>query len=360
MAGDAPPPRGPGEAPGAPAPWRWGYLLALVAGIALVLWVARGALLPFAFGSIVAYLLAPPVAWLERRGVARVLAILVAYAVVGAVLLAVGLYVIPLAVQQGAGLARDLPRIVAEGQVTWDRYLSLFHQAPLPPAIRAAINQVSIRIDRSVAGVLNGTLAAAFGLVPWLVALAFAPVLAFYLLTDLPVIGRRAWELVPLDWRPAVYKLGRDVDRALSGYVRGQLLVALVVGTLAGAWTLALGIRFPVLIGLVAAITDVVPYIGPVAGAIPAVWLALAISPLTAAYTVAGFVLIHQLEGAVISPKVLGEAVGLHPLMVMVAVLVGAELWGVLGMLVAVPVVAALRIVVEHAYRRLTQADLGG
>lgn len=345
--------------PGAPSGVRWAYLAVTVVGVAVVVWVARQALLPLGLAGMTAYLLAPLVAWLEHRRIHRVVAIFFGYALTALVITGMGVYLVPLIVQQSAALARALPRWMTTAQSTWDRYLVAIHQAPLPLGLRGALNHVVAQIDGVLLKTVSTTLTAAVSLLPWLLAALVAPVLAFYLLKDLRVIQRRLWQLVPLDWQPAVYKLGRDLDSAMAGYIRGQLLVALLVGVLAGLWTLVLGIRFPVLVGAIAGLTDVVPYVGPVMGALPAVWLGLMHSPSTALYAVLGFVAIHQLEGTVISPQVVGDAVGLHPLMVVVAVLAGAEWAGLFGMLVAVPVVAAVRIVGQHLYHRLAAGDRG-
>lgn len=335
--------------------WRLAYLGALAAASLALVWLAGRALLPLAFAAVLAYVLAPPVAWLEHRRIHRVVGILITYTLVAFGLAAGALYVIPLAARQAGALARRLPRLVADSQAAWNRYLALFHQAPLPSALRGAVDRVGSRLDASVLHVLGSTLAAAVALVPWLVALIISPVLAFYVLKDWHTVQKRVWSVVPLEWQPAAFKLGRDLDRALAGYIRGQLLVAVLVGLLAGLMTFALGIPFPVLVGLAAAATDVVPYIGPVVGALPAVALGLLHSPWTALYAALGFIAIHQLEGTVLAPQVVGEAVGLHPLAVVVAVLVGAALAGLPGMLVAVPAAATVRIVGEHVYRWLAE-----
>ncbi len=333
------------------------YVAAMATGSLALLWLAGRALLPLAFAAVLAYVLAPPVAWLEHRRIHRVVGILITYTLLAFFFAAIALYVIPLAARQAGALARRLPYLVSASQATWDRYLALFHEAPLPATLRGALRQVGARLDASVLHVLGSTLAAAIALVPWLVALVISPVLAFYVLKDLHTVRLRVWNLVPLEWQPALFKMGRDLDRALGGYIRGQLLVAVLVGFLAGLWTFALGIRFPVLVGLAAAVTDVVPYIGPVVGALPAIALGLLHSPWTALYAALGFIAIHQLEGTVLSPQVVGEAVGLHPLAVVLAVLLGAALAGLPGMLVAVPVAAAIRIVAEHVYRWLGEGQ---
>lgn len=352
------PPAGPASAawvPGASARVRWAYLAALCLGGALLLWWAGRALLPLGFAAVLAYVLAPFVTWLEHRRIHRVVGILVSYALLGLFAVALALYLIPLAARQAGALLIRLPALAAKAQATWARYLAMFHQAPLPAALRGALNHLAASADARVAHALGVTLTAAVSVVPWVVAAAVAPVLAFYALKDARAIRARVWNVVPLDWQPAVFKWGRDLDRALGGYIRGQLLVALLVGLLAGIWSFALGIPFPVLIALAAAVTDVVPYIGPVVGALPAVALGLLQSPWTALYAALGFVAIHQVEGTVLGPQVVGEAVGLHPLVIVLVVLIGAQAAGLLGMVVAVPVAAALRITAEHLYRVIAQ-----
>jgi predicted PurR-regulated permease PerM len=344
------------ERPGAPQGLRIAYVGAGVVACLALLWVSWGVLMPFVFAGALAYLLAPLVAWFEAHGLNRVAGVLLAYALVAIGMAGLVLYLLPMAVQQSLHLAHVLPGLVTQLQLTWDRLLARFHEAPIPPAIRQALNQFAVNLEQKLVGQVRGAVAGVFGLVPGLIAVAVSPVLAFYLLKDLPQITRRFWALVPLDWHPAAFKLGRDLDRTLAGFVRGQLLVALLVGSLATLLTSAIGLPYALLIGLVAGLTDIIPYVGPIAGALPAVLLGFARSPWVGLYAIVGFIVIHQVEGMVLAPKVVGDAVGLHPLVVVLAILVGGELGGVGGMLLAVPAAGTARVVAQHLYRRLAQA----
>lgn len=344
------------ERPGAPHGLRIAYVAVGVLAFAALLWISWGVLMPFVFAGALAYLLAPLVAWFEAHGLSRVAGVLLAYALTAIGVAGLVLYLLPMAVQQSLHLAHVLPGFVALVQTTWDRLLARFHEAPIPPAIRQALNQFAVNLERRLVGDIRGAVAGVFGLVPGLIAVAVSPILAFYLLKDLPQITRRFWALVPLDWHPAAFKLGRDLDRTLAGFVRGQLLVALLVGSLSTLLTTLLGLPYALLIGLVAGLTDIIPYVGPVAGALPAVLLGFVRSPWTGLYAILGFILIHQVEGMVLAPKVVGDAVGLHPLVVVLAILVGGELGGMGGMLLAVPAAGAARVLAQHLYRRLAQA----
>lgn len=339
--------------------YRAAAILAMVlAGIWLA-WVARPVLTPFVFALVLAYLLAPAVDFFYRHNLPRPVAILVAYAIAALALAAFVLYLTPLLVQQSDALIRLVPQWAATIQSHWTWALARFHQAPIPAGLRGAFMATASHLQGQLYHVLRSAIAALFGVVPSLVSLVVAPILAFYLLNDLERIRSRFWSAVPVDWHPAVYKLGLDIDAALSGYVRGQLLVALVVGVLSGVWVSLLGIPLSALIGAVAFVTDVVPYVGPIAGALPAVALALALSPWKALWVVVGFAAIHQLEGTVIGPKVVGDSVGLHPLVVVLAILIGGETAGVAGLLLAVPSAAVLKVLVAHLYRRLSVGSIG-
>lgn len=341
--------------PHSPRRWyRWGLLILVGLFGVWILMVSQAILLPFLLAFVLSYLLAPLVELLVVHGrLSRSLAILVAYALVALVIAALIVYMVPMLVQETVRLIKDVPTLAAGVQSVWDYWLLRFHQQPMPAAIRSAITGTGHHLQQVLLRFVKGLVHAAFGLVPGLLSFVVAPVLAFYVLKDLNHIRERFWILIPVDWRGPVYKLGYDVDRALNGYIRGQLMVALVVGTLSSIWMIVLGIPFALLIGALAAVTDVIPYVGPIAGAIPAILLGLTRSPWVSLYAVLGFIVIHQLEGTVISPKVVGGSVGLHPLVVIFAILAGGAIGGFTGLLVGVPAAAVLRVVFTHLYRRL-------
>lgn len=334
--------------------YRWGLLLVFGVGGLALLWYTRAVLTPFLFALVLAYLLAPLVETFARHGIHRIWAILMVYTLLGIAMAAGIIYMIPLLVQESIHVIHMVPSLVSGAQGSWDGWLRRLHQAPIPAPLRAAINATGNHLQGQLLNIVKGLLGAMFGLVPGMLSLIVAPVLGFYFLKDLERMRMRFWDIVPVGWRSSMFKLGFDVDRTLNGFIRGQLTVALVVGVLSTLWVFTLGIPFPLLIGAVVTLTDVIPYVGPIAGALPAVLLALNISPLTALYTILGFVAVHQLESAVIAPKVMGESVGLHPLVVVFAILAGGALGGFLGLLVAVPTAGVLKVLLGHLYRRLT------
>ncbi len=341
------------EDPGSRKFYRLGLLAVFVTGIVIVLFAARAVLLPFIFAIILAYILAPLVDLFIKYRIQRVPAILLSYALVSLVLAAMVVYMVPLWMQELVKMIHVIPSLTKQIQLSWNYWLQRFHQAPIPKSVRTAIDEAGVRWENTLFSLTKQLVSTIFGVLPGILSVIISPILAFYLLKDMDRIRERFWQVIPIDWHPPVYILALEVDRTLSAFIRGQLLVALLVGILSGLWVAFLGIPLSLLIGAIAGVTDVIPYVGPIAGAIPAVMLGLERSPVTALYAVLGFVAIHQLEGTVIGPKIMGDYVGLHPLVVIFAILAGGEMGGLAGLLLAVPGAAVIKVIFGHLYRRL-------
>jgi predicted PurR-regulated permease PerM len=180
-----------------------------------------------------------------------------------------------------------------------------------------------------------------------------SPILAFYLLHDWFKIKEELLTLLPTKYRRETIAIFKDVDKVLSGVIRGQLTVALIVGVLVTIGLYFLHVKYFLLIAILASMLDVIPYFGAFIGATPAVTLALLHSPLLAFKVAILFFAIHQLEGTVIHPRILGENVGLHPLSVIFFVFVGGELGGFIGMLLGVPLAAIGKVFIRHLFNAL-------
>jgi predicted PurR-regulated permease PerM len=158
---------------------------------------------------------------------------------------------------------------------------------------------------------------------------------------------------VPRRYRSDVTAIGRDIDEIISAFLRGHLVISFIVGILTGMGMYIVGLEFSFIIGLIAGIAELVPYLGPLITAVPAVALALLHSKKTALYAVVVILIVQQLENAVISPRILGKSMGLHPLMIIFALLAGAELLGFTGVILAVPGAAAIKVVLRYIYLKL-------
>lgn len=343
------------EARGFPwAPTVVGGVLLLLAVAVLVL--LRGVLTPFLLAALLGYLVAPMVERLHRHtGLPRTVCILAAYAALGAALAAFVAFVLPDLIGELQRLGAVLPAVTASAQNAVARLRAGYGRLPLPADLRTAIDGALMGIDLGIMAAVRQTLGGAVGLVGLALSAVLAPVMAYYLLADLPRIKLELARLLPPGARQPVFACLADLDAVLAGWVRGQLLIAAAVGALATTALLILGVRFAFTLGLVAGLGELVPYFGPVLGALPAVAVAAAAGgSRLAVETALAFLLIQQLESVLLAPRIVGGSVGLHPLAVITALLVGEHLGGLVGVILSVPVTACLRVLGRHVVRALT------
>ncbi len=183
------------------------------------------------------------------------------------------------------------------------------------------------------------------------------PFLVFYLLKDYTLLQRVGYYLTPRPWRKKALRYLHDVDHTFGSYIRGQLLVALCVGGLSTIVFWLLGVPYPIVLGLFVGATDLIPYFGALIGAIPAVGAALLESTTLGIYTAISLIIIQQIEGNVLSPLIVGRTVHLHPVFIILALLIGVESAGVIGLLIAVPLAAIIKVTVLHI-RQLVKGDI--
>lgn len=294
------------------------------------------------------YLSEPMVLVLERWRVPRVAAILIVFIVFLALIALLLIYTIPIIVTQLTSLAADVPGAFERFQ-QWlarmeTRLGAQIGEEQLDEAINRAGATVSGLIETAVAGIF-GVLANVFSLLLVVVAGAVA---AFFLLKDHREMEGYAERYVPEDSKPLVHRLASGIHNVLSGFLRGRVIVALIIGVVVWIGLVIIGVPYAFILGVISAILEFIPYLGPILAAIPAVLIALTVSPLSALITLSLFFVIQQLESFVLSPRVVGAHVKLHPATVIFAVLIGGRILGLLGVFVAIPVAGMAKVFVEE------------
>lgn len=349
-----------GPFPGAGVPHRTrrflrlGVLVVASLLIVLLVWRVRLVLMPFAFALGLAYLVAPGVRTLERRRLPTWLAILVVYLGAGVAVTGAGLLVVPQLVAEGRELLHALPLFERRLDTLAALFFTHYRSLPLPAALRKQTDAIIAGADGIAVAILGRTLKGVAAGLPVLASLVLSPFLAYYVLRDRRRFAATLWRLVPWQRRRRVHRLARDLDRAVGGFIRGQIVVSLCIGVMALGVSVLFRLPFPLFIALVAAATDIIPYLGPLLGALPAVTFALLHSPSEALWVLAIFLAMHEFEGVVLSPWILGNEVGMHPLVIFLAILVGGDLFSFVGMLLAVPATAAVAILGSFGYRELS------
>lgn len=350
---------------------RWGLVAWSIIGIvgvgALLYFAVRPlavVLPPVAIALVVVYLLNPLVARLERRGIRRGLGVLLIYFLFVAVVVVVLAVLIPIVAHQVTAFIDDLPRLIEKAKTEINQFA-----AARGSDVR--INLSSEEIQKSVfsnretiASFLGGVRSFATGVLHIMITVLIGFIVSIYLLLDLPKIQRRVVAMIPATRRAEVISLGQEVGRALGGFFRGQMLVATFVGVASAVGLTLVKVPFAVVIGLLCGIFNLVPLIGPFIAAIPAVLVSLLSGePKRALLALVVLLVVQQIDNHVISPNVMGRTVKLHPITVMLALLAGGTIAGIFGMLIVIPIVAAVKIVGLHFWSRraaLATAVAGG
>ena len=320
----------------------WGLTLL---GMLAFLYRVRTVLTPFLFAILIAYILYPVVVAVEKRGASRIVAILVVYAIFGVLVGVTFSVAMPSLLKDLEDIARKLPQQASQLQDLGQDAVGFFRRIQLPATVRDALAIVMQRVQmatEALAGRLMQTVMATFTHV---ISLIISPVLAFYFLRDHQAMRESALKYIPAHLRGDALYVLQEINHALNGFFRGQILVCLFVGFFIYGGLYLLGIPYALFIGFLAGLFDIIPYFGPVLGFVPAAALGLAKSPITVLWVLLLFVAANQIENAVISPKLIGDRVGLHPLVVILAVFVGGDLMGIIGMLLAIPVAAIIRVI---------------
>jgi predicted PurR-regulated permease PerM len=329
-------------------------LVGVAAALAVVGWLAKQVAVifpPLILAGALVFILNPVISYLQRRHIPRAAGVGVTYLGFVGVVVLIGLVLFPAVQGQAETLSDRWPQIRIKIERWVDDRASSFQGTPLQ-FDRKRLTEAVTSTDTSVRDQIGRAAKVGVQLFHLVLVLILAPIFAFYLLVDLPHLRRVAEGLVPETAREEVMVVARRVNTAVGGFFRGQLLVAFIVGLLASIGLAVIGLPFWLLIGMVAGVFNMIPLVGPYIGGIPALVIALTTrEPITAAWVVATMVGVQQVDNHFISPLVMHRAVKLHPVLVMLALLLGGTLAGFFGLLVAVPTAAVLKIVVGHLWR---------
>jgi predicted PurR-regulated permease PerM len=339
------------------------FWIAALVILIVALWLLSEILLPFIVGLAIAYLLTPVADRMERAGVNRLAASLLLITLVVLAFVWVILLVAPLLGGQLASFIDNVPGYITR--------LQTLVSDPSRPWLQKIVGE-SFNTDKSISDLvtqgvswvttfLRSLWSGGRALVSLFSLIVVAPVVAFYLIYDWHRMIRKVDGWIPLKNRATVRQLAREIDAAISGFVRGQTAVCLILGSFyAIALTIA-GLNFGLLIGLVSGLITFIPYVGSMTGLVLS--LAVAVAQFwpewTSIITVLAIFLVGQfIEGNVLSPKLVGESVGLHPVWLIFALLAFGYLFGFVGLLVAVPLAATIGVLARFALKQYLASPL--
>ena len=331
--------------------------LLILSGISLiwVLYLARGVLWPFVLALLLVYLLAPLVDYLTDKKFPRVAATLCAYILLFSIFTLIMLVVIPRLVDAFQEISSELPQYMdatkkyaASLQEKYRGLRFLLEREELTDWIFQGIGALTGKVAQSIAGVPAGIFLFFLSLI-----------VSFYFLKDAKTIRSSLINYIPKEYQKKVSEFLTDVDKILGGYIRGQLIIAVVIGVSIGIGLFLLRIRYAFVLGTVAGVFNVIPYFGVVISIIPALSLGLLKDPFSAwifLWVILLFIGVNQVEMYFLAPRILGREVRLHPVAIIFAIVVGGAALGMLGVLLAIPALAILKALFIRLHQRKGQS----
>lgn len=329
-------------------------ILAAVMAVFMIyfIYLLRGIFLSLILAVVITYLCYPLVQAVENKGLSRTGAIFIVYAAMSFIVAGLLLYGMPHIIAQLYRVAEAAPGYAARVQEFTASLQIEYARAGIPETLRRVIDERIGWLENILVQQAERVLETLLGLAGYVFNIILAPVFAFYLLKDIEFFTGRAVSFIPPQSRSDMLALGSEISKIIDSYVRGYLLVSLIVGLMTGLAMTALNMEFALMLGIFAGLTNLIPYFGPLIGAIPAIALALLVSKWMVFKVTIAYLLIQQIESAVISPRVIGKRVGLHPLFVILVLLAGTQLYGLTGLILSVPLAAILRAIFIFTIRK--------
>ncbi|MDQ0856672.1 AI-2E family transporter [Bacillus sp. V2I10] len=311
-------------------------------------------LLPIILAAIVYYLLNPVVDFFERKGIRRIYTILALFIVIIGLLTILIVSVIPFLKEQVLSLIKSFPQYTSDvEQLVRDVVGSDFvNQAQKTLNINVA--DLSRQISDQASTIINNMFAGIGNIVgivkDFILALVTLPFILFYLLKDGKKLGPYVLKFMPVSFRSSTYNVMHEMNNQISSYIRGQIIVSFCIGALMYIGFLIIGMEYASLLALIAAFTSVVPYLGPAIAITPALIIALVTSPFMVLKLIIVWTIVQLVEGKFISPQIMGRNLHIHPITIIFVILTAGNLFGVVGIILAVPGYAVLKVIVTHLF----------
>lgn len=300
---------------------------------------------------IIAYALNPIINYLEEKNISRLYGVLLVYLSILAILFILAFSVIPRSGEEIIRLIDNLPRYLNQLSNMVDNIYTKYYSTlgDLPPVFKGLETVVMdniVNLESSLSNGIENFVTGIISLATKVVSIVLTPILTLYFLVDKDYFKEKIINIIPKQYRKDILYLASTIDISLTKFIRGRLIMSLYVGVCVTLLLLIMNIEFAIVIGIITGLFDIIPYIGPFIGFVPAVFFAFISKPIKGFWVSIIFILIQWTENNIVAPKILGENVGLHPMVILLSIIIGGGIFGVLGMIISVPLVAVTRIVI--------------
>jgi len=313
--------------------------------------------LPIIISIILAFILNPLVNFFcrlrfgsSKLHINRSIAVLLSFLCTALLVLIMGTFVLLPFIHEFDKFMMDLPALIMRIQNITTNLQRQASMLELPPNINTIIEQTIASAASFSADLARRILQAFFGFASSIVQLVVVPVLTYYFLRDWRILKEQIVIMFAAEFHSKVHKVIEEMAIVVSAYIRGQAIISIIIGFIVFSGMYLSGVGYPLVLGLLAACTETIPIVGPIVGSIPAIMLAYLVSPSLSFKVILFYIIVHQLENHIIVPNIMGHTINLHPVVVIISLLIGYQLLGIAGMMVAVPVTALLRVLIKNLW----------
>lgn len=336
------------------------YIIAVIAIILLGTYLVKewgilsfigeflGVISPIFIGFLVAWLFDPLVKWLQKKKVPRIIGCIISYLIIFGILFLLLYMLIPTFVDQIKDFAATIPDLLKKFQEILDKVFETFSKmtdmkiSGIKSEVYASIEKMGVTLTTSIpTALLNIGKSLFSGGVTFVLGL----MIGFYILFDFDKLSSGIENLLPKKWRKNYSELGKRLNTSLRSYFQGLFLIMVIVFITQSIGLTLAGLKAPLIFALFCALTDVIPYFGPYIGAIPAIIVGFTISPLTGLLVIIAILIVQALENNFYQPLIMGHTMKLHPVTIMIGLLVFQHFFGIIGMIIATPTIAALKVI---------------
>ncbi len=327
-------------------------IIAVMVFIVLKYRITIGTVLkPFIIAAVISYLLNPIVKVFEKKGIRRIFGVLIVYLTFIAIILLLSLLLVPKLIKEISVLALNIPQYSSQMQELLKRFQDGYVNSGLPESFKEVLDENIYMLQSMILTLLQNIANGIIDAFSQLFNIVIVPVIAFYMLKDSEYFKNQFILLLPKAKRMKFIVLLRDIDNVFGKYIRGQIIVGSFVGVFTTIALILIQVKYAFILGIFAGIANIIPYFGPFIGIVPTILFALLDSTGKALYAAGAFILIQQIESGFLTPRIIGKSVGIHPVYVIMSLIVGGKLLGVIGLIMAVPVLAAIKLTLRHVLR---------
>jgi predicted PurR-regulated permease PerM len=333
----------------------WVKILIVLAGLYLFSLVTS-LYLPIILAIVIAFILNPLVNYFSRIFIRsklqmpRSIAVFLSFIFTGLIMVLLLSFVFLPFIKEFNKFVFDLPSLILKFQNISTVIEQKANTVVLPENIRILAEQSLSDVTAYSVDFLKRALNATLSFASGVLELVVVPVLTYYFLKDWQQLKKGMIEPFSTEIREKLCAVIDEIGTVISGYIRGQVLISFVMGFMVFLGMYVMGVDYPLVLGLMAALTETIPIIGPIIGAVPALLLAYLISPALAVKVLIFYLIVHQLENHIIVPNIMGHTIALHPVVIIISLLIGGQLMGIIGMMLAVPAAAILKVVLKHLW----------